>query len=404
MNLPHYVKKILAELSDGGYEAYAVGGCVRDCIMGREPHDFDIAASALPEQVQRLFARTVPTGIRYGTVTVVTEEGSAEVTAFRKDGRYADGRHPVLVELSAGIEDDLARRDFTVNAMAADINGNIIDPFGGRADISAKLIRCVGRPERRFEEDALRIMRAFRFASALDFDIEEKTFAAALRLSPGLAKISAERISAELVKTLAGVRPSALAPLIDAGGLEFTGIKSAGDLSLLDGVSCMVDLPSAAAALCSVCGCSVTELCTALRLPSKVKRQAETVSGIISNIPESRADIKRAMRSAGEDARDAFFVSSIINGRDSEYYNNRMSDILARGEAYRTDMLSVRGGDLLGVGVAAENIGAVLNILLERVTEDPSINTKERLLAAAKNITPDEISEGKGRQRGRRTP
>ena len=199
-------KKIIARLGEKGFAAYYVGGCVRDGIMERDIHDIDIAAASLPDETMQVFKgeTIIPTGLKHGTVTVVLGGSQYEITTFRADGRYSDSRHPESVEFVGRIESDLSRRDFTINAMAMDISGNIIDPFGGKEDISRKLIRCVGDPQKRFSEDALRILRAMRFASQLGFGIEENTAAAMLELRGGLANISAERIREELDKLLCG--------------------------------------------------------------------------------------------------------------------------------------------------------------------------------------------------------
>ena len=197
---------ILETLEKAGFRAYLVGGCVRDMIMGREPGDFDIAASSRPEETAAVFAsdRVIPTGIKHGTVTVIHQGESFEITTFRRDGSYGDLRRPDSVEFTDDIEEDLGRRDFTVNAIAMDAAGNICDPYGGRADIGRRLIRCVGDPIARFSEDALRILRAVRFSSVLNFDIDDETSSAALALCGKISAISAERKRTELVKLISG--------------------------------------------------------------------------------------------------------------------------------------------------------------------------------------------------------
>lgn len=205
IKMPENVKTVIEALENAGYEAYAVGGCVRDAILGKLPNDWDIATSAKPEQMKELFKgyHCVETGIEHGTLTVVLDS-PLEITTFRLDGEYEDNRHPKSVDFTAELSLDLARRDFTVNAMARNLNGEIIDPYGGRADIKKKLIRCVGDPDKRFNEDALRILRGLRFASTLDFEIEEKT-AESIRKNKDLIKnISVERVSKELLKLICG--------------------------------------------------------------------------------------------------------------------------------------------------------------------------------------------------------
>lgn len=197
---------ILRTLENAGFEAYLVGGCVRDSIMGRTPQDFDITTNARPEQVIKIFEkfRTVPTGIKHGTVTVISNGEPFEVTTFRVDGNYSDSRRPDSVSFTSNLTEDLARRDFTVNAMAMDVRGKIYDPFGGKSDIENKIIKCVGEPEKRFEEDALRIMRALRFSSQLGFEIEKSTSETLLKLRENLDKISRERVREELDKLICG--------------------------------------------------------------------------------------------------------------------------------------------------------------------------------------------------------
>lgn len=210
INIPGYVNRIIDALNSQGHKAYLVGGCVRDSILGKEPADYDIATSADPSQMEKAFLgwRTFEPGRVFGTISVVQEEGVVEVTAFRKDLGYSDGRRPDRVEFTKDVTEDLKRRDFTINAMAYSHSTGIIDPFGGRGDIDKKLIRCVGDPMERLSEDYLRILRAVRFSSQLDFTIEISTADACTRLSAGLDKISVERIREELFKILLSHKPS----------------------------------------------------------------------------------------------------------------------------------------------------------------------------------------------------
>lgn len=215
--LPEKVKFIIDTLSRAGYEAYAVGGCVRDSILGRVPEDWDVTTSASPYQVKELFPRTVDTGIQHGTVTVMEGKEGFEVTTYRIDGDYEDCRHPKEVTFTASLEEDLKRRDFTINAMAYNEAHGLIDIFGGIRDIQQKIIRCVGSPVHRFTEDALRMMRAVRFAAQLGFAIEEDTREAIAELAPNLAGISAERIQTELVKLLVSDHPEEMRTVYETG-------------------------------------------------------------------------------------------------------------------------------------------------------------------------------------------
>lgn len=206
MQLPIHVSDLLARLKQAGFSAYAVGGCVRDSLLGLDPHDWDICTSAQPEQMQEVFndLHTVETGLKHGTLTVVVDHIPYEVTTFRVDGGYTDHRHPDSVRFVEDLTEDLARRDFTVNAMAFSPDTGIVDPFGGQADLSAGLIRCVGVPEQRFDEDALRVLRALRFASVYDFDIEPATSDALRKKAPDLKLVAGERVREELLKLLCG--------------------------------------------------------------------------------------------------------------------------------------------------------------------------------------------------------
>ncbi|MBS6355850.1 CCA tRNA nucleotidyltransferase, partial [Oscillibacter sp.] len=203
--IPAPVGEILKTLEAAGYGAWCVGGCVRDALLGRMPGDWDVTTSARPEETMALFAdRAVPTGLRHGTVTVKTEQGGVEVTTLRRDGAYRDHRRPETVTFTDSLEEDLRRRDFTINAMAADLRGNLYDPLGGRADLTAKVLRCVGEPDRRFGEDALRILRGLRFAAELGVTVHPDTAAAIHRNRELLGAIAPERIWAELKKLVSG--------------------------------------------------------------------------------------------------------------------------------------------------------------------------------------------------------
>ncbi len=207
IEIPGNVKTILDTMHEAGFEAYIVGGCVRDAILGKEPSDWDITTNALPLQVKKLFRRTIDTGIEHGTVTVMIGKEGYEVTTYRIDGKYEDSRHPSEVTFTANLVEDMKRRDFTINAMAYNEEEGLVDRFGGIDDLDRRIIRCVGEPKERFSEDALRIMRAVRFAAQLDYTIEEKTVAAIKELAPTLKKISAERIQTELLKLLVSDHP-----------------------------------------------------------------------------------------------------------------------------------------------------------------------------------------------------
>ena len=218
--IPEGVQHCLDILRKAGCAAHPVGGCVRDLLLGRTPGDYDVCTSAYPEQVMGLFEHTVPTGIQHGTVTVLTGDGPVEVTTFRRESGYADGRHPDAVTFDVGLTEDLARRDFTINAMALGPEGEVIDPFDGRDDLKAGIIRCVGEPDRRFSEDALRMLRAVCFAAQLGFAIEPETEEAIRRNAGRMARVSGERIKAELEKILLSPHPERAGELLRWGLLS----------------------------------------------------------------------------------------------------------------------------------------------------------------------------------------
>ena len=217
LTIPSNAEKILHILEENGYEAYVVGGCVRDSILGRNPNDWDITTSASPQQVKELFQRTVDTGLQHGTVTVLMDKEGYEVTTYRVDGDYEDGRHPKQVMFTSSLEEDLKRRDFTINAMAYHPERGLVDLFHGMEDMEHKIVRCVGDPMERFHEDALRILRAVRFSAQLGFTIEEKTKAGIQALAPNLKCVSAERIQTELVKLLVSPHPDYLRVAYETG-------------------------------------------------------------------------------------------------------------------------------------------------------------------------------------------
>ena len=210
ISIPDYVAGIIGKLQDNGFEAYAVGGCVRDSILGLEPNDWDVTTNALPQEVKRLFRRTVDIGIEHGTVKVMHKNDGVEITTYRIDGEYEDSRHPKEVTFTPDLKEDLRRRDFTINAMAYSNSTGLIDLFGGKEDLKTGIIRAVGDPKERFSEDALRILRALRFSARFKYDIEDETKQAMVLLAPTLSRISAERIREELEKMIVSDNPDRL--------------------------------------------------------------------------------------------------------------------------------------------------------------------------------------------------
>ena len=354
---------ILSALQNRGYQAVYVGGCVRDTLLGRPIHDWDITTSALPEQVMEIFERCVPTGIAHGTVTVLYEGGSAEVTTFRADGTYLDGRHPEKVSFVPSLEEDLARRDFTVNAMAMDQNGTIIDPMGGQTDLAKKLLRCVGQPEKRFGEDALRMLRALRFSAQLGFEIEKDTMAAVKRCAHLCRKLSAERVRDEVEKTLLSPCPQTVGDMARLGlGQPYLPSEKR-DCGLFE--HCPSERTVRWAALCRIY--PELDLVT-MRLDKKTARDAMTVAGL--RRPQDRLGWKKLISSQGKER-------GLLAGRlfgDAK----TVEEILASDECLTLQELAVAGADLSPM--QGPMVGQTLHRLLQHVLEHPEDNQKEVLL------------------------
>lgn len=386
--MPPQAEKIIDRLRQGGYEAYAVGGCVRDSLLGREPGDWDIATSARPEEVKRLFLRTVDTGIRHGTVTVLMEGTGYEVTTYRIDGEYEDGRHPKQVEFTCELVEDLRRRDFTINAMAYSPETGIVDAFDGKGDLKRRIIRCVGNAMERFGEDALRILRAIRFSAQLDFAIEEGTYEAISRVAPNLAKVSRERIQVELTKLLCSDHPETIREVYETGISRYISPAFA-ELPWQD-FRMPEDLPSVKyvrwAAFLRLAGPD-----RAVKVLKDLKLDNDTISKvrILSawagrEIRPEAAAVRRAMSGMDPEVWD---VLTELNGYGMEIHR-LTEEIRARGDCLDLRHLAVDGQDLIAAGVRpGRELGQILKKLLDQVLECPEKNEREALLAEAKSIT-----------------
>lgn len=384
--LPEYVKKVLEALEKNGFTGYAVGGCVRDILMGKSPHDYDVTTDALPETVERIFEKTIPTGIKHGTVTVISDGHPIEVTTFRTENGYTDSRRPDSVNFVTDIADDLSRRDFTVNAIAYNDRNGLIDPFGGRADIDAKILKAVGEPERRFQEDALRILRLFRFASQLGFTPESRSLDAALCLSDGLQKISRERISVELIKAVCVGSPDAILPLLKCGALKFLGISAPLSLSALTKLT--ADENIRLAAFIILCGADAEDLSHELKFSNSRREQLAALCTLHSAPPEvSRPELKRAMCRYGVTAVcEIFRINEALYGAPSTEALALIEDIIHNGEPYELSSLAVNGKLLSDIGIHGRELGKALSLLLDAVINDPTLNTKEQLLEIAAKL------------------
>lgn len=434
IQIPEKASHIISVLTEAGFEAYVVGGCVRDAILGRDAADWDITTNALPSQVKALFPRTLDTGLQHGTVTVMQGKEGFEVTTYRIDGEYLDGRHPDKVTFTPSLLEDLKRRDFTVNAMAYNEKKGLVDAFGGLEDLERRRIRCVGDPRERFTEDALRILRAVRFSAQLDFTIEEKTRAALSEFAPRLLKVSAERIQTELVKLLTSSHPEVFRVVWETGISavilpEFDACMdtpqnnphhcwSVGEHTLRALTFVEPDKVLRLAVLLHDIGkppVRTTDECGIDHFYSHAQKGAEMAGGILRRLKFDNDTRKRVVRlvQVHDDLQIAAAQRSVRRavyriGADlfPDYLKVRRADIMAQNPDVRQEKLNelagieemyqkileaqqclslkdlaVTGRDLIEAGMRpGPELGRTLNQLLELVIEHPEYNTKESLL------------------------
>lgn len=400
IELPKDVRYIIDILTQNGYEAYAVGGCVRDSILGRVPGDWDITTSALPQQVKALFRRTIDTGIQHGTVTIMLGKNGYEVTTYRIDGKYEDSRHPESVEFTPNLEEDLKRRDFTINAMAYNDENGVVDIFGGIDDIRNRIIRCVGNAHDRFTEDALRILRAVRFSAQLGFEIDKATKDAARELAPTLVKISRERIHTELNKLLLSDNPDYFSVVYELGVMkviipELEGVNS-GDIDRLKILIKRTKpcLPERYAALLSVIGKDKTRaVLKGLKLDNATISMAVKLVEYLGITPAlTEPQMRHYINEVGkEDALRVidFNLSFADESMHEEYTDMRKlcAHVLERGDCTSLKELDVTGKDLVDAGFeAGKQLGELLNSLLTEVLDNPSLNDRNYLLGRAKEL------------------
>lgn len=367
---PKYVIHILNTLERSGYEARLVGGCVRDTLLHRRPNDWDVATAAAPEAVTELFERTVPTGIRHGTVTVLYGGSACEVTTYRVDGAYSDHRRPDSVRFTSRLEEDLSRRDFTINAMAMDASLAITDPFGGREDLSRRLIRCVGDARERFTEDSLRMLRAVRFAAQLDFALDSAALEAIAGCAPLCSALSPERVAAELRAVLASRDPDMVWLMADLGLLNAWLTPREGERTHLGALPRCARLAHFCSDL-SRCG-SITSTDTFLRSLRMDTRSVKTCSAAAEILASGSRDYKRLLRDYGEDAVLAAYPKS-----------RRLREVLRSGECWSLASLAITGGELAALGYAGRELGEELRRLLEHVIDCPEDNRPEILCKLA---------------------
>lgn len=367
---PKYVIHILNTLERSGYEARLVGGCVRDTLLHRRPNDWDVATAAPPEAVTELFERTVPTGIRHGTVTVLYGGSACEVTTYRVEGAYSDHRRPDSVRFTSRLEEDLSRRDFTINAMAMDASLAITDPFGGREDLSRRLIRCVGDARERFTEDALRMLRAVRFAAQLDFALDSAALEAIAGCAPLCSALSPERVAAELRAVLALRNPDMVWLMADLGLLNAWLTPREGKRTHLGALPRCARLAHFCSDL-SRCG-SITSTDTFLRSLRMDTRSVKICSAAAEILASGSRDYKRLLRDYGEDAVLAAYPKS-----------RRLRAVLRSGECWSLASLAITGGELAALGYAGRELGEELRRLLEHVIDCPEDNRPEILCKLA---------------------
>lgn len=407
--LPKDVKHIIDVLMENGYEAYAVGGCVRDSILGRVPGDWDITTSALPMQVKGMFRRTVDTGIQHGTVTVMLGRNGYEVTTYRIDGKYEDSRHPESVEFTPKLEEDLKRRDFTINAMAYNDEHGIVDIFDGVGDLQRKIIRCVGNAHDRFDEDALRILRAVRFSAQLGFGIEENTARAAKELAVNLKKISSERIHTEFNKMLKSPHPDYFSVADAIGIMEIVlpeyHVMSAEDKAFVGALAkeCACQLPERYAAMLFMSGGYSEEdpADTAKRVLKRLKLDNDTINtasmllrfGMLE-ITDDESRIRHIIYETGDknilrilDFRAAYEKCIGNDIADVRRMYDICNMIFERGDCVSLKNLAITGKELIAMGVpAGRQMGEILNSLLMLVLDNPQFNDREQLSKEALKI------------------
>ncbi len=382
--LPKNVQYILNCYDKAGYEAHCVGGCVRDMLMELTPQDYDIATNAPCEVTMSLFERVIPTGLKHGTVTVLIENQPYEITRYRIDGEYHDHRRPESVEFTDDFKLDLSRRDFTVNAIGYNPKLGLCDPFCGKADIEAGIIRTVGNPDRRFSEDALRILRGIRFSSRLGFEIEKNTLDSIIKNSPTLCDVSAERIATELLKTLEGKAPSLISKIVNAAGLSGLGLKHCGEISVLDRLPPNPILRFAALTL--LCKADAACVCEKLKLSNLQKTETIGFSEILSHKKLDIVFIKQHLTALGfEGCADAIKGYGIFNSKDVSPLLKELEDTKINHHPYCINMLSLKGGDIKSMGFKGEEIGKIQSFLLNVVLRNPELNEPQKLIEIVQN-------------------
>lgn len=383
--IPAPAASVLRTLESAGHEAYAVGGCCRDALLGREPQDWDICTDAPPEAVLALFENSIPTGLKHGTVTVRAMGELLEVTTFRIDGDYNDHRRPDEVTFTSSLREDLSRRDFTMNALACNLRGEIIDLFGGRSDISSGLIRCVGDPYTRFSEDALRMLRAIRFSAQLGFRLDDELVIAAKKLSGTVNLVAAERVYTETAKALLSPAPEKLALGIELG-LYDSYLNCSGSLDLDFLSSVPADAPMRFSALCASLKragyiASAEKFLRKLKAPAAIGR---AVSAVLDPKPVWEREDGLVAIAAAVGRERAMCAAAAMIAYSSICSIEKMRDILSARDCLSVSELDISGNDLIELGLSGKAVGRGMQALLKHVLAHPEDNKKDKLIALAK--------------------
>ena len=398
IQVPEAAKRIIEQLNTNGFEAYVVGGCVRDSLLGRTPEDWDITTSAKPEQVKEIFKRTVDTGIQHGTVTVLIDHEGYEVTTYRVDGEYEDGRHPKSVEFTGSLLEDLKRRDFTINAMAYSDREGLVDAFDGVKDLEGQTIRCVGNAVDRFTEDALRILRAIRFSAQLGFDLEEETREAIAVIAPNMAKVSKERIQVELTKLLLSDNPGKLKCVYENGiGPYISDHFEHAGRRLLEAEK-LAWLPLKKHLRWSGF-LRLEEPQDAVRILKELKLDNETIhqtKTLVSlwktEIPADKAAIRQVMSGLSPELfQDLLCFQKVFCPETYKAQLNMVEqysgEILSAGDCIRLKDMAVTGRELMDAGMKpGPEMGAVLDHLFQLVLTQPECNNREYLMKSAEHL------------------
>ena len=399
IDLPKNVENIIGSLEEHGFEGFAVGGCVRDSLLKKTPKDWDITTDALPVDMKKIFKKTFDTGIAHGTVTVLMDGVGYELTTYRIDGNYSDGRHPDSVSFSKNLSEDLCRRDFTINAMAYSNKKGIVDLFDGRKDLQNGIIRAVGDAKKRFDEDALRMLRAVRFAAQLGFKIDDDTFEAIKEKAKLLSKVSKERIFVELNKSLCGEFAQNIKMVYTSGLYRYIGKEFAKlNKNIYDFYP--RKFPNKKHMYWAVFLENIENAEAVKKILFELKSDNATrnntyllVKELKNPLPSSDEDIRWSLHRIGADLFCDYIEILKSDKKNVDILDkidtieNRYSLILKENHAYEISMLDITGKDLMDIGISkGPKIGEVLEFLLKKVIENPLNNEKSSLLRLAKEF------------------